>query len=66
MKITIKTTCCIFVITLFFCSNSFAQENDSNKGKLITKDPAKETHASTYVLYKKTQMKRFKETSTKF
>jgi hypothetical protein len=66
MKITIKMTCCIFVIALFFCSSAFAQENDSNKGKVITKDPAKETHASTSVLYKKTQMKRFKETSTKF
>jgi hypothetical protein len=54
------------VIALFFYSSAFTQADDSNNGKLITKDSAKETHASTYVLYKKTQMKRFKETSTKF
>jgi polar amino acid transport system substrate-binding protein len=41
MKITIKTTCCLFVIALFFCSSALAQENDSHNGKLITKDATK-------------------------
>jgi polar amino acid transport system substrate-binding protein len=41
MKITIKMTCCLFAIALFYCSNALAQENDSNNGKLITKDATK-------------------------
>jgi polar amino acid transport system substrate-binding protein len=41
MKITIKMTCCLFVIALFFCSSVFAQENDSNKGELIAEDATK-------------------------
>jgi hypothetical protein len=48
MKITIKTSCCLFVITLFFCSNSFAQANDSNNGKLITKDATKRNKEKFY------------------
>jgi polar amino acid transport system substrate-binding protein len=41
MKITIKKICCIFVIALFFCSSAFAQSNDSNNDKSITKDATK-------------------------